>query len=89
MQRELRACDDGPVFAGACPRSAQTLDGDSGNELGELPESVLIAGDDKVATERRRGDDSRFDQRTENLSASFPHLRMPDRRYGTSGGYLQ
>ena len=47
---------------GACQVSAQALDGDSGNELGKLSEIVLIASDDEVATERRRGDYDRVDR---------------------------
>ena len=51
-----------PCSPGACPRLAQTLDDDSGNELGELPEIVIIPADYKVATEGRRGDDGRVDR---------------------------
>jgi len=50
-----------PRYA-ACPQSAQTLDCNAGNELCELAKMVLVAGDDEVATERRRGDDRRFDR---------------------------
>jgi len=51
--------DPGPVCAWGL---AQPLDRDSGNELGELPEIVLIAGDYKVAAERRGGDDGPVDR---------------------------
>lgn len=53
----------GSASQGACPRSAQTLDSNAGNELRELAKIVLVAADDEVATERRRGVDGRVDPR--------------------------
>lgn len=40
----------------ASPTSTQALDGDAGNELSELSEVVLVAGDNEVATKLGRGD---------------------------------
>jgi len=50
------------AFARACPPSAQTLYRDPGDELCELAEIMLVASDDEVASERRRGDDGRVDR---------------------------